>query len=552
MKIGLFLCHCGHNVKGTVDVAYLSQYFKDYPHVKVSCDYPFLCSKPGQEMIKEAVIKHGVDRIVIAACAPSLHFELFRQVIKEAGLNPYMLKRVSIREHCSWIGSDPIKNTKKALKLIKAGLHSVWHAIPFEEKKVEIERSCLVLGGGVAGLSASSFLSQMGIKVYLVEKGGELGGNLKALKNIWPGEKSASHILQILISRLNKEYVDIFTGAEIESVDGHFGNYRVQLNVRGKRKELKVGGIIVAIGCTPFDPSLKRDIPYGRDRRIVTTLDLERVSELSLPSHPRIAILHCVGSRDETIGRAYCSKICCMNGLKAAYDLKRSYPDSYVESFYMDVRAHPRGGEEFYEKVQEKGVIFTRSNVPEIIPKKEGILLRGEDTLTGETFEREFDLVVLSLGIGPPEDGKKISQILKIPLDKDGFFLEAHPKMRPFDTPIKGIFIAGGCSGPKDVEESITQGRAAAFKLFSLINMGYALIEPQVATVFTERCSGCRLCERVCPASAIVYDHRSRVIRIEEAQCAGCGLCASICPSSSITLTGYTDAQIIDEQRALL
>lgn len=553
MKIGIFICHCGHNIKGTVDVKHLSEYFMSFPQVVVSVDYPFLCSEPGQDLIREAIAKNKLDRVIIAACTPSLHSELFREILKNSGLNPYMLRRVSIREHCSWTGEDMKGNTLKAKRIIRAGLYSVWHNIPLEEIILEVDRSCLVIGGGISGLSAASFLSKMGINVYVVEREKELGGHLRLLKNVWPSKKSGNEIIESVVSELEKEYVQIFTDTEIEFVEGYFGNYKVTLNARGEKMELKVGGIIVATGFTPFDPTLKPDIPYGKDGRILTSLDFERkTEELDISKSSRVAILHCIGSRDETIGRPYCSRICCINALKLADRVKESYPESYVECFYMDIRAHPRGGEEFYEEVQKKGVVFTRSNIPEVIPTKSGIILRGEDTLTGEVFEREFDLVILSTGMGPPKDNKRISQLLKVSLDKDGFFLEAHVKLRPFDTALKGIFIAGCCSGPKDVEESISHGRAAALKLFGLLNLGYTLAEPYIAFVDEKRCSGCRMCEEVCVAKAIVFDYTRRIAKVNEAQCMGCGLCASTCPSSAIILAGYTDTQISDELSGLL
>jgi heterodisulfide reductase subunit A len=307
------------------------------------------------------------------------------------------------------------------------------------------------------------------------------------------------------------------------------------------------------MGFSPTDARIKPEFNYGRDDRILTTLDFERLFEsLSLPGKPRVAVLHCVGSRDDQIGKPYCSRVCCINALRVADAVKSKFPDSYVESFYMDVRAHPRGGEEFFEDTQEKGVLFTRGNVAEIIPTPGALLVRGEDTLFGETFEKEFDLAVLSVGLSPAFDNHAISSLLKISLDKDKFFLEAHVKLRPYDTALKGIFIAGACSGPKDIEESINHGRASAVKLFGFLNLGYAYTEPFISVVDDKRCSGCRMCEQACVAKAIKFDAAKRIVHVEEAACMGCGLCASTCPSSAITLKGHGDAVIDDEIGALL
>lgn len=554
MKTGIFICHCGHNIKHTIDVRKLSQYFRKFPNVVVSEDYAFVCSEPGQDMISQSIEREGLDRVIIASCTPSLHGDLFKDVLKKSELNPFLLRRVSIREHCSWVGDDIEINTEKAKRLILAGLYSSAHYVPLEEKVVDVTKSALVIGGGVSGLSAAEFLSRMGIQVYLVEKEGELGGHVRNLKDVWPSRKDGPVIIDEMIEDLvTRENVEIFTSTTIKTFNGFFGNYEVTLDTPDGERQITAGGAIAAIGFTPFDPVIKPELAYGKDKRIITTLEFDRMVEnLTVPEKPRIAILHCVGSRDEQIGKPYCSRVCCINALRVGNRIKEKYKDSYVESFYMDVRAHPRGGEEFFEDTQEKGVLFTRGNISEIIPVPEGLVVRGEDTLFGEPFERMFDLVVLSTGISPPVDNKEIASLLKITLDKDKFFLEAHIKLRPFDTAVKGIFIAGSCSGPKDVEESINHGRASAVKLFGFLNLGYAFVDPFISYVDPKRCSGCRMCEQACVAKAITYDEAARVVRVEEAACMGCGLCNATCPSSAIGLKGYLDRMVDDEISAFL
>ncbi|MHB8110745.1 MAG: CoB--CoM heterodisulfide reductase iron-sulfur subunit A family protein [Syntrophorhabdaceae bacterium] len=554
MKTGIFICHCGHNIKHTVDVKGLAEYFKKYPQVTVSEDYPFLCSEPGQNMITDSIGKHGLDRVIVASCAPSLHGELFKDLLRKKEVNPFLLRRVSIREHCSWVGDDIGQNTEKAKRLILSGLYGAAHYIPLEEKQVEVNKSALVIGGGVSGLSAALFLSKMGMQVYLVESQPRLGGHVRELKSVWPSRVSGLGIVAKMENELlERENVEIFTSTKLSNFEGFFGNYQATLDTPEGEKQIVAGGVVVSIGFTPFDPAIKPELGYGRDPRIITTLDLERSGDsLKLPDKPRIAILHCIGSRDEQIGRPYCSRICCINALRAAEGIKEKYADSYVESFYMDMRAHPRGGEEFFEDTQEKGVLFTRANIGEIVPAPEGILLRGEDTLLGEVFEREFDLIVLSIGMSAPQMGRDMATLLKISLDKDKFFMEAHIKLRPFDTAVKGIFIAGSCSGPKDVEESINHGRASALKLYGFLNLGYAFVDPFISTVDPGRCSGCRMCEKACVAKAIKFDEETRVVHVEEAACMGCGLCNATCPSSAISLKGYVDTIIGDEISALL
>jgi heterodisulfide reductase subunit A len=554
MKTGIFICHCGHNIKHTVDVKKVSQYFKLFPNVIVSEDYPFVCSEPGQDLIEESIKKHNLDHVIIASCTPSLHGELFKDVLKKSNLNPFLLRRVGIREHCSWVGDDVEKNSEKAIKLIKAGIYASSHYVPLEEKRVDVVKSALIIGSGVSGLSAALFLSKMGMKVYLVEKEAELGGHVRTLKDVWPARQDGKTIVDEMVNELKtRENVEIFTSTTITGFEGFFGNYQAALRTPQGEEKIVAGGVIVAIGFTPFDPAIKPELGYGKDERIITTVDFEAGKyTLNLPDNPRIAILHCVGSRDEQIGRPYCSRVCCINALRVGDAIKDRYKDSFVESFYMDVRAHSKGGEEFFEDTQEKGVLFTRSNIPEIIPGSKGLLVRGEDTLFGEPFEREFDLAVLSIGMSPPVDNKTIASLLKITLDKDKFFLEAHIKLRPFDTAVKGIFISGSCSGPKDMEESINHGRASALKLYGFLNLGYAFVDPFISWVDPKRCSGCRMCEKACVAKAIQYDEEERIVHVEEAACMGCGLCNATCPSSSISLKGYVDSVIDDEIGALV
>jgi heterodisulfide reductase subunit A len=554
MKTGIFICHCGHNIKHTVDVKGLSDYFKRYMNVTVSEDYPFVCSEPGQDMIKENIEKHGLDRVIIASCTPSLHGDLFKDLVKKADLNPFLLRRVGIREHCSWVGDDIEANTQKAKRLILSGLYGASHYVPLEEKRVDVHKSALVIGGGVSGLSAALFLSKMGMDVFLVESKAELGGHVRELKSVWPSRENGAKIVEDMEAELrSRPNVQIFTSAKLTNFEGFFGNYEATVEAPEGEHKFTIGGVVVSIGFDPFDPQIKPELGYGKDPRVITTLDMERMGDsLKLPDKPRVAILHCIGSRDEQIGKPYCSRVCCVNALRVGESVKEKYNDSYVESFYMDVRAHPRGAEEFFEDTQEKGVLFTRANVAEIIPTPQGLVVRGEDTLFGESFEREFDLAVLSIGMAPPKDSKDVANLLKISLDKDKFFLEAHIKLRPFDTAVKGIFIAGSCSGPKDVEESINHGRASALKLYGFLNLGYAFVDPFISIVDPKRCSGCRMCEQACVAKAIKFDAEKRIVHVEEAACMGCGLCNATCPSSAISLKGYVDSIIDDEISALL
>lgn len=554
MKAGVFICHCGHNIASTVDVERLKGYFKKVPSVASCVDYTFLCSEPGQRLIREEVKGKKLERVIIGACTPSLHIGLFRDVLRKAGLNPYLLKVASIREHCSFVGEDIRKNTEKAKRLILSALYGASHLQPLMERRVQVQKSALIIGGGVAGLSAALFLSRRGIVVYLVEKENRLGGQMRRLRWVWPKGTSGEEIVSSFEKELlMRENFFLKSSSRVKRVEGFFGDYTVTVETPGGEERLKVGGIIIAVGVRPFEARHRSELAYGKDRRILTTLDVEEwIQSAGVGKRPRVAILHCVGSRDERVGRPYCSKICCLNALRVAEMIKQAHPEAYVESFYTDMRAHTKGAEEFYEELQGKGVIFTRASISELVPTGEGVLVRGEDTLLSEVFERVFDLVVLSVGMVPAEDAKYLASILHIPLDKDGFFLEAHPKLRPLESPVRGIFLAGSASGPKDAEESIVHGRASAAKLFSLLRKGQTFLDPFVASVWERRCSGCRMCESVCIFRAISWDEERRKAKVQQAACTGCGLCASLCPSSAITLLGSEDRMVCDEIGGLL
>jgi heterodisulfide reductase subunit A len=553
MRVGIFICHCGHNIKSNVDVEALRRYFEGLPSVATSLDYTFFCSEPGQRMIKEEIERKGLERVVIAACTPSLHTGLFREVLRKAGLNPYLLKVASIREHCAFVGEDVQGNTEKAKRLILSALYASTQLMPAQERKVDVVRSAAVLGGGVAGLSAALFLGERGLQVYLLEKEAELGGTVKRLKSIWPSGISGEKLISSLEWQvLNHRNVVVRTSGRLLGLEGSFGDYSLLMQTERGEERFRAGGIIVAIGARPFNPRGRKELWYGKDERILTTSDVEEGSRLRLKEGAKVAILHCVGSRDETIGRPYCSKICCVNALRVARMVKEVHPEAHVECFYMDMRAHPKGAEELYEQLQREGVIFTRAAISEVVPLREGVVLRGEDTFLSQVFEKVFDWVVLSCGLVPAEDAREIASLLHVPLDKDGFFLEAHPKLRPLESPVKGILLAGSASGPKDIEESIASGRACAARLFTLLSKGYTLLDPFFASVSEKRCSGCRVCEAVCVFRAIRWDEERRKVRVDEAACAGCGLCASLCPSSAIGIKGAEDGIVCEEVSGLL
>ncbi len=638
-RIGIFLCHCGSNIAGVVDIARVIDAVKDLPNVVHVEDYKYLCSKPGQQIIKDRIAEHRLDGVVIGSCSPRMHELTFRQVMREGGLNPFLLEIANLREQDSWIHQDdPEAATEKAIDLIRMAVARARLLEPLEEPTVEIEQSSLVIGGGIAGISAAIDLANAGFKVYLVEKEPTIGGKMARWDKTFPTLDCASCILTPRMAEAGSHpNIELITMAEVERVDGFVGNFEVTVRQRpryvdidrctscgdcanvcpvdvpsefdanlayrkaiyipfaqavpsayvldmenclgvdavrcGKCKEacgadainyddhektikFKVGTIIVATGFELFDATKKEEYGYGDFPNVVNLGEVERMlssagptgghvvrpSDLKEPK--RIVYIQCVGSRDERTNR-YCSRVCCMTAVKQARML-RDKLGAEIYVFYIDLRTFGKGYEEFYESTAAAGVTFVRGRVGEILedPETHSLTVRGEDTLLGKPVQLDnVDLVVLSTGVVPPRSAKKIAQLLNLSQSPDGFFLEAHPKLRPVDSFNDGIFVAGMAQGPKDIPDTVAQAKAAAAGAMSLMGKGKITIEPYFSVVDEDRCSGCAVCVSVCPYNAISLNERGKA-EVNPALCKGCGTCTAACASGAITSQHYTDSQI--------
>jgi heterodisulfide reductase subunit A len=640
-RIGVYVCHCGLNIAGTVSVKEATEDAKKQPNVIVAKDYVYTCSDPGQEMIKEDIKKHKLDRIVIAACSPKMHEETFRKTVQQAGLNPYLLDIVNLREQCSWCHTEEGKKaTEKAKALIRMGIARVAQLEPLERGRVKAKKSVLIIGGGIAGIQAALDLADADFKVYLVEKTASIGGKMAQLDKTFPTLDCSACILTPKMADAGKHpNIELITLAEVENVIGYVGNYKVTvlkkprfvdiekcagcgecekvcpatapnefdmdlktrkaiyrpfpqaipnayaidkkaciecmacegvcergaINYQQQEEQIKleVGGIILAVGSNLFDATQTPELGYGHYGNVITNMEFERISNAAGPTEGKIknlvtgkapksvAFIQCVGSRDARFNE-HCCRVGCMVSLKQAILVKEKLgEDVDVYICFNDMRAFGKGFEEFYKRARDMGVEFIHGLPSEVrMAQDKSLYFDVYDSGTNKLLEVHADLIVLAAGLVKSPDFDKLQAILHVPRSGDGFFLETHPKLRPFDTPIAGIFLAGTCQGPKDIPDTVAQASGAAMKAAELLARGEIEIEPLMGVVDTDLCSGCAICKAVCPFEAIqmktekVNGKEKTHAEILEAVCQGCGACSTACPTKAIKMKHYTDKQI--------
>ncbi|MBN1786408.1 MAG: CoB--CoM heterodisulfide reductase iron-sulfur subunit A family protein [Candidatus Methanofastidiosa archaeon] len=641
-RIGVFICHCGVNISNTVDVKKVVEEISKIPSVVACADYQYMCSDPGQDMIKKAIKENQLDSVVVAACSPRMHEPTFRATVSDAGMNPYCFEMSNIREQCSWVHLDGEKATKKAIDLVKSSVARASLLEPLVSQGVPVVPKALVIGGGIAGIQTSLDIANSGYKVYLVEKEPSIGGHMARFDKTFPTLDCAACILTPkMVDVARHPNIELLTYSEVESIDGSVGNFhvRVKKNPRyvdmekctgcgscaeacrlagriasefdmglGKRGaiyvpfpqavplrytidpekclflkhgkcgtspkcadvcttdaikfddkpefvEFDVGAIVVATGFKEFSAELKPEYCYDKYPNVMTGLELERIFAPSGPTGgkpkingkepKRIVFISCVGSRDKKVGNAYCSRVCCMYIAKQAHLLKEKIPDADITVMYTDMRAFGKGYEEFYERVQKEGIKYRRGNAAEVYGQDGKLFVRAEDTLLGEPYELEADLVVLGTGLTPNPLAEGIGKLLHLSLSSDGFFLEAHPKLRPVDTVIDGVFLAGVAQGPKDIPDTVAQASGAASHVVNLLSKDEIFAEPTIAVVDEDACVGCKTCMLLCPFEAHEFDEEKGVMKVNAALCKGCGSCAAACPSGSIRMNHFTNDQII-------
>ncbi len=558
-RIGVYICHCGTNIAATVDVEAVTEFAATLPGVIVARNYTYMCSEPGQALIKEDARTLGLNRVVVASCSPRMHEPTFRAASQEGGVNPYRFEMANIREQCSWVHHDRHEATEKAKALVYAAVMKAYRLEPMEEREAPVTPAALVIGGGVAGMVAALDIADAGFPVYLVEKGDRLGGRVAELNRTFPDLEPVSEWLPALVDRVQHHPdVTVYLNSRVADVQGFVGNFEVTIaGPDAPAVPLKVGAIVIATGYNVFDPRQKPEFGYGLYPQVVTTLELEHrlaSGDLTVNGKPPkdVVFIKCVGSRDRQLGRPYCSRVCCMISAKQAQLVRQALPDSRVTVFYMDVRTFGKRGEEFYDEARRAGVRYRRGNVSEIYRRGDRVVVRVEDTLLGRTLEHEADLVVLAVGMEPRAEAADIAALLKLPRSADGFFLEAHPKLRPVDTAVDGVFLAGCCQAPKDIPDTIAQAKAAAASALIPLMRGVVPMEAATAIVDPELCAGCGMCVEICPYGAPALDPLWGVSRVNAVLCKGCGACAVTCPSKAIRLQHFTPDQILAQVEALV
>jgi len=651
-RIGVFVCHCGGNISDVVDVKRVAEESGHLPHVVFATTHMFICSDPGQALIEQKIKELNLNRVVVAACSPSLHELTFRRTLARAGLNQYLYEHTNIREQDSWVVADKELATQKAIRLVRAAVARLPHLVSLQKRVIPIHPSVLVIGGGIAGLTAASYLANRGIAVTLIESSPFLGGRTPRLAGLFPTGKQARDLLRpVMDAVINNPNVTVYTNAELVQSTGFIGDFRttVRLHPRGvepgvaniqaainscpeetendfnfgltKRKaiylpydgcypshaaidwksctkcgkcveavgakginlaeeprqiEVQSGVILIAVGLDLYQPRLG-EYGFGQFREVITLAQLNRILDPKGPTggklvvHGRqvrsIGFMHCVGSMQQKgvhipgpDGKIndYCSRVCCTASLHAETELKTRYPDLQVYDFHEDIRTYGRWHEDYYAQASAQGVAFVRFNPlrpprVERDPREEApLLVRTVDRLTfGEELEVPLDVLVLATGLVARDMGRLID-LFRCSVGPDRFLLEVHPKLRPVELAVFGLFLAGSVQGPMDTVESTAGAAAASAKAAGLISRGSIELDPFIARVADELCSGCRICLSVCPYDAISRDDAKKVALINEAVCTGCGTCVATCPCNAITQFGFTDDEVKSEVLALL
>ena len=660
-RIGVFVCHCGTNIAGTVDVKAVAEALGHEPGVVFSTDYQYMCSQAGQNIIKEAIAEYRLTGIVVCSCSPRMHEATFRKTASAAGLNSYMVEIANIREQCSWVHKDMPTGTEKAIILGRAAVAKVSLNAPLTPGESPVTKRALVIGGGIAGIQTALDIADAGFPVDIVETKPTIGGKMAQLDKTFPTLDCAACILTPkMVDVAQNERIRIFSYSQVEQVKGFVGNFDVTIkrkaryvredictgcglctekcpqkkipnefnlgmdnrraiyipfaqavpkvatidpehcnmlkngkcglcakvcgagaidyNAKDEFVEEKYGAIVVATGYNPISMEKFDEYAYSQSKDVITSLEFERLTNAAGPTggkllrpsdgeHPHtIVFVQCVGSRCEACaakGKEYCSKICCMYTAKHAMLTRDKYPDTDVYVFYIDVRTPGKNFDEFYRRaVEEYGVHYIKGTVGKVTPESGKLKVQASDLIENKQLHIDADLVVLAAAIEPDKSARPLATMLTASMDTNDFFTEAHPKLRPVESPTAGVFLSGACQGPKDIPETVAQAGAAASKVIGLLCKDKLTGNPCVAHPDENMCNGCSTCEKVCPYGAITYVEKEfrmpdrttrvrRVAQVNEAVCQGCGCCTVACMSGAMDLRGFKNKQIIAEVDAI-
>lgn len=662
-RIGVFVCHCGTNIAGTVDVKAVAEALGKEPGVVVSTEYQYMCSQAGQELIKNAIKEHNLTGLVVCSCSPRMHEATFRKTAEAAGLNSYMVEIANIREQCSWIHKEMPEGTEKAIVIGRAAIAKVHLNAPLKPGESPVVKRALVIGGGIAGMQTALDIADAGFEVDIVETKPTIGGKMTQIDKTFPTLDCAACILTPkMVDCAQNEKINIFSYSEVAAVKGFVGNFNVTIKKKARfvdetkctgcgictekcpqKKvpnefnlgmnnrsaiyipfaqavpkvatidpnacmmlktgkcgicskvcgagaidykqqdefiERQYGAIVAATGFNPINIEKYDEFAYSQSKDVITSLEFERLTNAAGPTagtllrpsdgkHPHtIVFVQCVGSRESQPctkgGKEYCSKICCMYTAKHAMLTREKYPDTEVYVFYIDVRTPGKNFDEFYRRaVEQYGVHYVKGMVGKVTPQADGTLdVQASDLIDNKQLHINADLVVLAAAIEPDKSARPLATMLTASMDTNDFFTEAHPKLRPVESPTAGIFLSGACQGPKDIPETVAQASAAAAKVLGLLAKDKLTCNPCVASSDENLCNGCSSCEKVCPYGAITYSDKEfrgpnrttllrRVASVNAAVCQGCGACTVACPSGAMDLKGFSNRQIMAEVDAI-
>jgi heterodisulfide reductase subunit A len=549
IRIGVFLCHCGTNIGGVVDVPTVVEYARALPHVAYAEDNLYSCSEEGLSSIKQSIHEHHLNRVVVASCTPRTHERLFRNACEEAGLNRYLFEFVNIREQCSWIHSqEPKEATEKAQRLVKMGVAKACLLEPQQEAESDVIPAALIIGGGIAGMTAALNLAYQGFQVHLVEKETQLGGRLLHLNRLCPTDEDAGGFIGPVIKEVQgHERITLHMPATVKGVSGYVGKFQVAVTLEDGQCQFDVGVIIVATGADVLQPVGLYG--YGQFPNVLTQLELEGQLQKGLADVGDAVLINCVGSRIPE--RPYCSRVCCMTSLKNATQLKKRNPEARIYVLHRDLLTYGVEYERYYRQAMKTGVRFLRYDTqhpPEVVGDGHAEAVVVRDALRGQELRLPVDLVVLTTPLLPRSDNETISRLLKVPMGESGFFLEAHIKLRPVEFATDGIYVCGTARWPADISESISQAYAASSK--ASIPMRTGMVTAEAITAFSDltRCMGCGTCVATCPFNAIelqVLDDGRQVASVNLVQCKGCGSCVAACPNGAMQQRGFTDQQVL-------
>lgn len=552
-RIGVFVCNCGINIGGIIDVPQVKEHAKTLSHVVYTEDNLFTCSQDTQERMKEAIKENKLNRVVVASCSPRTHEPLFQETLRECGLNKYLFEMANIRDQDSWVHmNQPEAATEKAKDLVRMAVARAALLEPLEEAKQKPIPAALIIGGGVAGIVSTLSLADQGYKVYLIERTGKLGGHALKLRKTWRGEDVKSYVMQLIKRIEDHNLIGIYLNSEVKDTKGYVGNFETTVaTTSDETKEIKHGITIISTGAHSLKPN---EYLYGKNPHVLRWFQLDKMITKEPDTIKKAKVwvfILCVGSREPE--RPYCSKICCTHALRNALELKKLNPDMEIYVLYRDIRTYGLR-EDLYTKARQMGIVFIRydlDNKPKVQEKADGKLkVEVVDKLLQESVTLHPDYITLLTAI-IPRDHENLAKLFKVPMNEDKFFLEAHMKLRPVDFATEGIYVAGLVHYPKPIDETIAQAQAAAARAVTVLSKDYIAAEGVVATVNEEICAACLTCVRVCPYSVPFINEQGKA-HIEAVRCQGCGICAAECPAKAITFKHFSDTQIASECEVLL